>query len=205
MTIKTIHIFRKGQHTEMGGLVLNFGEQDIERMASAYSESARSAPLVLGHPTESEPSYGTVKSLFARAGDLHATVDMSDALVNLIRAGRFKKVSASFISPGRTENPRPDAWYLKHLGFLGAMIPAVKGLNTLSFAERAGGYFTGDATEIDRVAFDFAERAQHATPEIDSASYHLANLERLMSAGMSYVSAVSLVDHQARSPKRQKK
>lgn len=203
--IKTIHVFRKGQHTEMGGLVLNFSERDIERMASAYSESVRPSPLVLGHPTGSEPSYGTVKSLSARAGDLHATVDMNDALVSLIKARRFKKVSASFISPGRTENPTPDTWYLRHLGFLGAMTPAVKGLDSLSFAERAHGCFIqspGDAIEIDRVAFDFAEQAQRAMPEIDSASYHLANLERLMSTGMSYASAVSSMGHQARSPKK---
>ena len=40
----------------------------------------------------------------------------------------FKKRSASFYPPGHPANPTPDRPYLRHVGFLGAQPPAVKGL-----------------------------------------------------------------------------
>ena len=69
----------------------------------------------------------------------------------MVRAGRFKKVSASFYTPDSPHNPVPGVYYLRHVGFLGAQPPAVKGLAPVpvNFAE-------GD-TEEGCVSFDFAE------------------------------------------------
>ena len=50
------------------------------------------------------------------------------ALTSLVQAGRFKKLSASFWPPTHPENPVPGVWSLRHVGFLGAAVPAVLGL-----------------------------------------------------------------------------
>jgi hypothetical protein len=58
---------------------------------------------------------------------------MDDGFAAAVRAGRYKKVSASFWPPGHPNNPVPDSYYLRHVGFLGAHAPAVKGLRAIEF------------------------------------------------------------------------
>jgi hypothetical protein len=50
------------------------------------------------------------------------------------RAGYFKKCSSSFYTPDSPSNPKPGVYYLRHVGFLGAAAPAVKGLRDATFA-----------------------------------------------------------------------
>lgn len=52
----------------------------------------------------------------------------------MVRAGRYKKLSASLYAPDSPANPSPGAWYLRHVGFLGAQPPAIKGLAPVNFA-----------------------------------------------------------------------
>lgn len=54
-------------------------------------------------------------------------------------AGRYKKVSASFYRPDAPCNPKPGAYYLRHVGFLGAQPPAVKSLKAIEFADGEDG------------------------------------------------------------------
>lgn len=81
-----------------------------------------------------------VGRLRVEAGRLQAEPTQLDpAFAELVRAGRFKKISASFYAPDSPANPRPGQWYLKHVGFLGAAPPAVKGLKQVAFnAAEAG-------------------------------------------------------------------
>ena len=84
------------------------------------------------------PAYGAVGRLVYRDGGLYAEPSwVSPDLVELVRAGRYRKVSASFLPPGAAGNPAPGAFYLKHVGFLGAVPPAVKGMQGPSFCECA--------------------------------------------------------------------
>jgi hypothetical protein len=131
-----IEIFRAGRHTPMEGGALSFSEADLAAMASAYDPAVHEAPIVVGHPRADAPAYGWVGGL-ALAGDrLQASARQVDpAFAELVAAGRFKKVSASFYAPDSPANPKPGAYYLRHVGFLGAQPPAVKGLKAASFAE----------------------------------------------------------------------
>jgi len=52
----------------------------------------------------------------------------------MVNKGRYKKISASFYSPNYPFNPAPGSYYLKHVGFLGAVPPAVKGLGDARFS-----------------------------------------------------------------------
>lgn len=138
--MKPIHIFAPGRHTAMGGATLSFSEADLAASAAAYDPAVHEAPIVVGHPRGDAPAYGWVKSLaFAEASGLTAEPDQVDAaFAELVTAGRFKKVSASFYTPDAPANPKPGVYYLRHVGFLGAQPPAVKGLRAVEFASDDG-------------------------------------------------------------------
>lgn len=147
-----IHIFRPGRHTSMQGATIDFGEGDLIATAKAYDPTRHEAPLVIGHPRADAPAWGWVGGLTADEGGLFATPRQLDpAFAEMVRAGRFKKVSASFYTPDSPHNPVPGVYYLRHVGFLDAQPPAVKGLAPVpvNFAE-------GD-TDEGCVSFDFAE------------------------------------------------
>ena len=56
------------------------------------------------------------------------------AFAELVNDGKFKKVSACFYEADAPANPKPGSLYLRHVGFLGAQPPAIKGLKSVSFA-----------------------------------------------------------------------
>lgn len=131
-----IEIFAPGRHQPLQGAPLSFSEADLAAAAAAYDPALHEAPLVVGHPRTDAPAYGWVQGLGLAGGKLVATPHQVDpAFAELVNAGRFKKVSASFYPPDSPANPRPGVFYLKHVGFLGATPPAVKGLKSVSFAE----------------------------------------------------------------------
>jgi hypothetical protein len=145
--MKQLHIFRAGIHQPMQGGALEFREADLAATAAAYDPALGEAPLVVGHPKTDAPAYGWVRALRAEGGDLVAEPhQVEPAFAEMVQAGRFKKISASFYTPNHPSNPKPGAFYLKHVGFLGAAAPAVKGLRDVAFA----------ADEADVVTLEFA-------------------------------------------------
>ena len=132
---KLIHIFTPGQHTAMNGLSLNFTEADLIASANAYDPALHEAPIVVGHPKADAPAYGWIKGLQYAEG-LQADPHQVDvAFSEMVSQGRFKKVSASFYLPDSPANPVPGVYYLRHVGFLGAQPPAIKGLKPVEFNE----------------------------------------------------------------------
>lgn len=139
-TARPIEIFRAGRHVSAAGEMLAFSEQDLQAAAAAYDPAKHEAPIVIGHPAHDAPAYGWVQSLLAEDGRLRATPRQLDpAFVEAVQAGRWKKISAAFYRPGSPGNPVPDVWYLRHVGFLGAQPPAVKGLAPVELAEDEDG------------------------------------------------------------------
>ena len=132
---KALEIFRPGKHTALNGQILEFGEADLLATIKAYNPELHEAPLVVGHPKIDAPAYGWVKVLSFAEGAMSAEPDQVDvAFAELVNKGRFKKISASFYLPDAPGNPVPGVYYLRHVGFLGAQPPAVKGLKNASFA-----------------------------------------------------------------------
>ena len=139
-TTKPLHIFKPGRQTAMSGVTLEFSESDLEASARAYDPAKHEAPIVVGHPKHDAPAYGWVKSLAAGADGLNAEPHQVDAnFAELVAAGRYKKISASFYLPDAPNNPVPGVYYLRHVGFLGAQPPAVKGLKQAEFADAEDG------------------------------------------------------------------
>lgn len=134
--MKALHIFKPGKHTAVNGKVIDFTEAMVAAIASCYDPAKHEAPIVVGHPKTDDPAYGWARSLSFADGALIAAPDQVDpAFAELVNAGRFKKISASFYEPDATANPVPGQFYLRHIGFLGANPPAVKGLKSASFAD----------------------------------------------------------------------
>lgn len=136
--MKVFQIFKAGKHVTAAGVSIDFSEQDLHTMATVYQPNLRQAALCLGHPADNLPSYGTVAGLFVKGDRLYAQARPSDNLISLVRQRRYGPVSASFHHPASQENPRPGTYYLRHVGFLGAMPPAVKGLVRPEFSEPTG-------------------------------------------------------------------
>lgn len=146
--MKRLHIFRAGRRTTRKGETITFTEADLVASAAAYDPAKHEAPLVIGHPKTDTPAHGWVESLTASAADLFATPrQVAVEFAEGVKAGRHKKISAAFYAPDHPDNPVPGVYYLRHVGFLGAQPPSVKGLQPVEFAD------AGD----DLVEVEFAE------------------------------------------------
>ncbi|MCH4893387.1 hypothetical protein GO308_09725 [Sphingomonas sp. SFZ2018-12] len=141
-----IRLFRPGTFTSNEGRVVSLTEADLAAIAAAYDPSADPAPLVIGHPRLNDPAYGWVGRLAVEDGELVADeLDrVEPSFAETVREGRYAKVSAQFYMPGDPNSPKPDTWYLRHIGFLGAKAPGVKGLGTVQFDDQADGLATLD-------------------------------------------------------------
>lgn len=158
-----VEIFRAGKHTSANGKTLDFSESTLKAIAKAYDPALHEAPIVIGHPKHDSPAFGWIgacqtkgASLFGAARQVHA--DFAEG----VRDGLWKKVSASFYLPDATGNPTPGQFYLRHVGFLGAQPPSVKGLAAVEFSDGEADYVSVDFTEFDPKAFlsssvDYAE------------------------------------------------
>lgn len=189
-----IEIFKPGKHTAMSGVVIDFSESDLKATADAYDPGLYEAPLVVGHPKLDAPAYGWVKSL-AYSGTLNAGPDQVDPeFAEMVNAGRFKKVSASFFAPTSPDNPKPGVFYLRHVGFLGATPPAVKGLRSASFANSDEGVIEFsqdvDASVVSRLFRSLRELviAKFGADEADRAipDYMIESIKPAQPSGPMY-------------------
>lgn len=148
--MKRFEIFRSGKHTAASGDTLSFNETDLQAAVAAYDPAVHEAPIVVGHPRDNGPAYGWVGSLSYADGVISADPIQVDAsFAEMVAAGRFKKRSASFYTPDAPNNPKPGAYYLRHVGFLGAQPPAVKGLKDVSFSDAEEGVVEfGDSAAV---------------------------------------------------------
>ncbi|MBF0098566.1 MAG: peptidase [Magnetococcales bacterium] len=145
--IHPISIFKVGRHTDMSGTTLTITKADLEQTVAAYQPARHEAPLVVGHPQHDAPAWGWVAALALVDGLLLATPRQVDpAFADMVAAGRYKKISASFYTPTSPSNPVPGVYYLRHVGFLGAQPPAVKGLPDASFREGETGLLLWEST-----------------------------------------------------------
>jgi K+-transporting ATPase c subunit len=138
--MKPFELFKAGRHTASGGASLSFSAEDLQAAVAAYDPAVHEAPIVVGHPKDNAPAYGWIKSLSFADGSITAEPAQVDAdFAEMVKAGRFKKRSASFYTADAPNNPKPGSYYLRHVGFLGAQPPAVKGLKEVAFSDAEEG------------------------------------------------------------------
>lgn len=128
--MKPFAVFKAGTHTSANGITKTYTIEDIDKSCKMYNEQKKDefheAPIVIGHPKTNSPAFGWIKN-FYRQGEFmmaepkEVNSDFEEAVVK----GMYKKRSISFYPSGL---PR-------HVGFLGAIPPAVKGLPAVEFSE----------------------------------------------------------------------
>lgn len=146
-----IEVFKVGTWTDSSGRTRTWTEQDLEEIVRKYNEQKEhEAPVVIGHPKDNAPAYGWVERLEKRGSSIWAKVKPTvQEFVDWLKQGLYKKVSISLY---------PDL-LLRHVGFLGATPPAVKGLKLPEFSE-------GDYIEINFRDWTAEEREKLAKGEI---------------------------------------
>lgn len=155
-----IEIFKAGKQTSNSGHTTDFTADTLRAAAVSYNAKVAEggdtfkAPLVIGHPKDDAPAYGWVEKLVYNedTGTLLAEPgSVDEGLKTLVNEGKYKKVSASFYTPDSASNPAKEGFFLRHLGFLGAMAPAVKGLKAVSFSDDSAGILSfGDYDDVQQ-------------------------------------------------------
>lgn len=126
-----IEVFKAGRHTDSQGRVRDWSVEDLDHAVATYNPVQHEAPLVVGHPKDNAPAYGWVEKAKREGDTLFVKSKQVDpAFREMLQSGRFKKRSISFYPDGS----------IRHIGFLGAQPPAVKGLKDAQFQQ--GQHFT---------------------------------------------------------------
>lgn len=121
-----MEIFSTGTHTSKNGVTKTYTEADLDNIVNSYNPEYHEAPITIGHPSDNSPAYGWVQSLKRNGEKLIATVsDLLPEFKEMLEKKLFKKRSISLYPDGS----------LRHIGFLGALPPSVKGLKNLSFQD----------------------------------------------------------------------
>jgi len=129
-----IPIFKGGKQVDSGGNEHD-GDEIIERAIATFDPAHHEPPAVVGHPKDNAPAFGWVAGLKKIGNMLYAKFkQVVPEFARAVKDGLYKKRSISVYPDGR----------LRHVGFLGAAPPAVKGLADLKFDEAD-----------DAVAFEF--------------------------------------------------
>lgn len=134
----TMEVFRCGKQTDSSGNSKNWTEEDLDKIVSKFEKGGEDIPATIGHPeSDTAPAYGWFKKVFRKGNTLFAELsDVVDEFGDMLKKKMFRNRSIAL---------RPD-FSLRHIAFLGAAAPAVKGLADFNFK----------ATE-DFSTFDFEE------------------------------------------------
>ena len=141
-----IEIFRAGDYRGANkGLITR---ADLDRVVRNYDPTYHEAPATIGHPADDKPAYGWIESLAVDGDKLLAREKQVDPKFDEARkAGRFKKRSAAFYC-----DADGNITGLRHVAYLGAQPPEVKGLQDLAFNDHGSKFIEVDFGEDDAVA-----------------------------------------------------
>ena len=145
-SLHAVEIFRAGTRVTADGRALEFGRADLDEIVESFAAAnPDGVPLVIGHPQTHDEAHGWVSKLWRDGDSLYCDcADVSAALRDKIAARRLPNRSASFFPPRHPHNPTPGRWHLRHVGFLGAVAPAVSGLAPVQFSGCPAGYAYAD-------------------------------------------------------------
>lgn len=154
-----------GQHIDSDGDPIKLDIAFLEAVARNYDPTLHAAPATIGHPKTDAPAYAWVAELRVNNGRLERRFsEVNPEFEEIVRKGQFKKRSDSFYLDPK-EAPGGRAPYLRHVGFLGAQPPAIKGIRDIHFSE-------DDKTvtvDIDSSTIEFSEGATMTDAEKKAA------------------------------------
>jgi len=172
----------------------DYTADDIAEIAQSYDPKLHQAPMVIGHPETDAPAYGWVHAVTGVDGRLATpNYEIVPEFADQIKKGLYRKRSIALYDRHDPHNPTPGKLYLKHVGWLGATPPKVKGLGDVQFAQEP------NALTIT-VPLVFAEglppeKPEKEKPEKPAELPDLATLIKgIMDAGYSIEDLVAAVE-----------
>lgn len=152
MDSQWIAIARTGTFIDSAGREQTFTAADLDNIAASYDPARLEAPLVFGHPATNAPAYGWVKALKRQGEKLFASfAQVPQAVRQLVAQGQYKYVSMSLM---------PDRQRLRHVGLLGAAVPAIEGLGAVELNHGTNG--------AEEIRIDFAADPSPATQGVST-------------------------------------
>jgi hypothetical protein len=136
--------FSAGTHTDSTGDTATWTKDDLQKIATTYNEKSaiQPAPVCIGHPLDNSPAFGWIKKAYVEGDKLKLKLhQLNKNFVDCLRNHAYKNRSISMYDDGT----------IRHVAFLGAMQPAVKGLAPLQFNEH-GSYKTYSFSEEKTMA-----------------------------------------------------
>lgn len=141
-------IFKAGTQTDSRGNSREWSESDLDNIIRNTEASGVDIPLVYGHPKDNSPAMGWVDKVKREGNRLLARIKEIQP--------EMKTNIQKRLYPNRSISLRSDNT-LRHIGFLGGVAPAVKGLGPINFSagEEESNYseYEFTATEQDFAAF----------------------------------------------------
>ena len=126
-----VEAFKTGPVVDMAGNTHDFSEADLEELNQGIHDQLAAGyqpPMVKGHPKVDDPRVGSIVDSKVEDKVLKVKLDDVDPdFAEEVKKGGFKYLSAAVYS-----NLKKG---LRHLGALGAVGPAMKGMAPLCFGE----------------------------------------------------------------------
>lgn len=122
----TIEVFAAGTHTDSAGNTRTWTPAELEKIVLVNNSLIEEVPAVLGHPENGAPAMGWVKRWFTDGNILYAVFHkFQHKFMEAVRRGlwRYRSISIDF-----------ETFEVYHVGWLGAQLPAVKGLADVEFS-----------------------------------------------------------------------
>jgi hypothetical protein len=164
-------IFKIGTHTSDKGISKEYTLDDLNFIAQSYKPEEDEAPIVIGHPEDNDPAFGWINSLSVTAdGSLIAEASedkLHPDFLTALKEGRYKKRSISLTPEGK----------LRHIGFLGAAKPAVKGLADIQFSSLSSVMYEFDVDKEPEIKTE-VDKFSELTKEIDQLKESVAVLQQ---------------------------
>jgi len=149
-----LEIFKVGKHTSSSGVTKDYTLDDLNSIILNHTEPT---PIVVGHPKTNSPAFGWIKNLFIKGESLFAEAsDLVPEFLDLIKQKIYKNRSVSL------KQNEDGTLSLNHVGFLGGILPAVKGLEELNLnAEES------ESFEMEFSAIELDESEETTPTEVE--------------------------------------
>lgn len=120
------HVFKTGEHTDSNGNVKLWTTDDLDKICYQFQNVHKNVPICVGHPKTNSPAYGWIDEVKRIGENLYCSFkNVQDEFKTAFNKGLFKNRSISF----------DKDLNIRHIAFLGAQAPAIKGLEDFCFAD----------------------------------------------------------------------
>lgn len=167
---KFCEIFKTGTHTSANGVKKTWTTADLDTMVHNFHSKNSDVPLVVGHPKTNDPAFGWFKDV-KRVGEslLASFKQVAPEFAQAVNSGVYKTRSISVAPDGS----------LRHLGWLGAKAPAIKGLQGFQFEESEAE--TYDFSELSDYKFEITSSIFERIRDFLIEKFSLEAAEKLIS------------------------